>query len=77
MRKTIPLATAIAVLAAVTIVTGLVRNDVSLDSKTTAAPVAPLQRCATIACDQSERAKDVARAILSPPPPCQSSAYLK
>jgi hypothetical protein len=46
MRKTIPLATAIAVLAAVTIVTGLVRNDVSLDSKTTAAPVAPLQTAA-------------------------------
>ena len=47
MRKTIPLATAIAVLAAVTIVTGLVRNDVSLDSKTTAAPVAPPQAAVT------------------------------
>lgn len=46
MRKTIPLAVVVATLAAVTIVTGLVRNGSDTANGPTVAPVAQVQTAA-------------------------------
>lgn len=46
MRKTIPLAAAIAGLAVVTIVTGLVRSDADVDGKASVSPLAQVETVA-------------------------------